>query len=142
LHQDDFLFFFLLLIISRYRAQHEAEKEAAMKQFEAFKKAASVKQNKMKEEFDDKLQSMMEQSKAALKDFQDKTKSFADIIARLESQASGSSALERFPYACCLQGSSSMEEVKRAHKTEISELVRTSNAKYSVWSCMLLWLSK
>jgi hypothetical protein len=24
-----------------------------------------------------------------------------------------------------------MEEVKRAHKTEISELVRTSNAKYN-----------
>jgi hypothetical protein len=57
-----------------------------MKQFEAFKKAASSKQNKMREEFDDKLQSMMEQSKAALKDFQEKTKSFADIMARLENQ--------------------------------------------------------
>jgi hypothetical protein len=57
-----------------------------MKVFEAFKKAAAARQGKMKEEFDDKLQSMMEQSKAALKDFQDKTKSFADIIARLESQ--------------------------------------------------------
>jgi hypothetical protein len=57
-----------------------------MKQFEAFKKAASTKQNKLKEEFDDKLQSMMEQSKAALKDFQEKTKSFADVIARLENQ--------------------------------------------------------
>ena len=34
------------------------------------------------------------------------------------------------PRSHCLQGSSSMEEVKRAHKTEISELVRTSNAKY------------
>ncbi len=70
----------------RYRAQHEAEKDAAMKQFEAFKKSASAKQNKMREEFDDKLQSMMEQSKAALKDFQEKTKSFADIMARLENQ--------------------------------------------------------
>ena len=40
----------------------------------------------MREEFDDKLQSMMEQSKAALKDFQEKTKSFADIMARLENQ--------------------------------------------------------
>ena len=70
----------------RYRSQHESEKDAAMKQFEAFKKAAAVKQSKMKEEFDDKLQSMMEQSKAALKDFQDKTKSFADVIARLENQ--------------------------------------------------------
>ncbi len=63
-----------------------------MKQFEAFKKAASAKQNKMKEEFDDKLQSMMEQSKAALKDFQDKTKNFADIIARLENQVCGPAA--------------------------------------------------
>jgi hypothetical protein len=74
------------LTLCRYRGQHEAEKDAAMKQFEAFKKAASAKQSKMKEEFDDKLHSMMEQSKAALKDFQDKTKSFADIIARLENQ--------------------------------------------------------
>jgi hypothetical protein len=76
----------------RYRSQHEAEKDAALKQFDAFKKAAAAKQNKMKEEFDDKLQSMMEQSKAALKDFQDKTKSFADVIARLENQVTRSTS--------------------------------------------------
>ena len=79
----------------RYRAQHEAEKDAALKQFEAFKKAAAARQNKMKDEFDDKLQSMMEQSKAALKDFQDKTKSFADIISRLESQVQPQRRVQR-----------------------------------------------
>jgi hypothetical protein len=77
---------FIFVMRFRYRSQHESERDAAMKQFEAFKKAAAAKQSKMKEEFDDKLQSMMEQSKAALKDFQDKTKSFADVIARLENQ--------------------------------------------------------
>jgi hypothetical protein len=130
----------------RYRAQHDAEKDVAMKQFEAFKKAASAKQNKMKEEFDDKLQSMMEQSKAALKDFQDKTKNFADIIARLENQVCDPAReqLRRLfaPRSRCLQGSSSMEEVKRAHKTEISELVRTSNAKYIGTVCISHRLSK
>jgi hypothetical protein len=101
-----------------------------MKQFEAFKKAASTKQNKMKEEFEDKLQSMMEQSKAAMKDFQDKTKSFADVIARLENQVPPCVIDAVCPLSHCCQGSQSVEEVKRAHKTEISELVRTSNAKY------------
>lgn len=35
-----------------------------------------------------------------------------------------------------------MEEVKRAHKTEISELVRTSNAKYKSASFVCTCLSQ
>ena len=91
--------------LRRAQEQHDAEKAAAMAQFEQYKEQVAVREDKMRDTFRSKLSDLRDSAAKTKQEFKQRVKAFADLQKRLESANSVSGE--------------QMDELRRAHQEEV-----------------------
>ena len=103
--------------LKKLRSQHEREREEAMNEFSKYKSRVQKREDSLRKEFKEKVGGMKRDLDGAKKTFKQRLKAFSEIQKKHKNNASISNA--------------ELEELKKAHKEEIDELVKTWNKKYN-----------
>jgi len=97
-----------------FMKRQDEEKMNALKEMDEFKRRTKEQQLGLQKAADKRIADLVKELEDVKTQFGERLQSFADLVRSIDSKSSAS-----------------MEEVKRAHKKEMSEMVQTSNKKYN-----------
>lgn len=103
--------------VREVEAKYEAQKRAALKEFEEQKRKLAASQSAIKQEAEARVASLQRELDAQKREFAAKMKQFTDVMESLEKRSG--------------EGSKELKELKRRNTLELAEVVKKHNAKYN-----------
>lgn len=108
--------------MAKLQKKHDAEKQSALQEFQAFKEKMSSRESRVTREFQGKVDALREEIDKMNSKFQEKIAGFTSSNQDLQKALDQANS----------SGSRGIEETRKKHGAEIAELVKAANEKYQL----------